>query len=688
MTSRASKKQFCRWLAAGLFFVLPLQALAVVSNDTLYADQWYLERIAAPTAWNTAKGSPDMVVAVLDTGIDLNHPDLAERLWKNTAEIPNNGKDDDNNGYVDDFDGWDFVSNDRDPSVSLHLATNQDAVSHGTLVAGLIAAETNNNYGFAGVTWEGKVMPLRMLDEAGVGTEQDAAEAIDYAVANGAKVINMSFAGDHAGLLLSQAAERAYEAGVVIVSALGNNATNVNLQPVYPACISLHGVDFIIGVTSVDDQDRGSDFSNYGSDCADLAAPGEGIMGLGYLDSTQGYTDFFSGPWNGTSTSSPLVAGAVAILLGAYPDLTPEQVVTVLKLSVDPITSVVGQAGSFGVGRLNIARALEVGASFSSFVPGTAHEDKEPLPAEAEASEFSPEHYSFVALGAPAGERPDVRVYRADGIPYATFTAYTLNFSGGVRTILEDFDDDGIPEVVTAAGESGGPHIRIFKAFGSVVNEFFAYSKESTHGVNISVGDIDADGQAEIVTAVGQGVSNDVVVWSQAGEEKLRFAVSGFAPDAPLMVAVADIDSDWQGEILVWSPEKDSHVAIYNHDGSLFNSLSLDSVPHDGIALSTGDFDGDSQDEIVASVPTADGASIRLYNKIGAFVGGFSLTQPNLIGGAEVHVADIDFNDVPDIVVAPHAAAGEVQVMTPTGALQSTVGATLVGARGTNLAAW
>lgn len=690
MTYRADRRQLRRILSVGLSFVsvfslfIPFTALAVTPNDPFYGEQWYLERIAAPSAWEVSKGSDEIIVAVLDTGIDLDHPDLEDRLWKNSRETLN-GIDDDRNGYVDDVMGWDFVSNDASSTVDLRLVEDTGAASHGTLVAGLIAAETNNNTGFAGVTWAGKIMPLRILDEAGAGSEQDAAEAIDYAVANGAQIINMSFAGDAVGGALTDAVQRAYNAGVVIVAALGNGAHNVNASPVYPACISLRGLDGIIGVASLNEQNSGSAFSNYGDECADLAAPGENILGLGYFDLEAGFNDLYSGPWNGTSTAAPLVSGAAAILLSAYPDLSPDDIATILKLAVDPIRS---SNGSYGVGRLNIARALEMAAGFSTEEPGTPPIDKPVVPDEDEQGDFSNDHYSFAALGAAAGERPDVRVYRADGQEYATFTAYTLNFSGGVRTALADFDFDGIPEVITAAGESGGPHIRVFKPYGAVVSEFFAYSKDSSHGVNIAVGDMNADGVPEIVTSVGQGVSNEVIVWSRDGLELSRFTVEGFAANAPLSVAVADVDDDWEGEVVVWSTAGDSRVAVYNHDGSLRNSFAADPTPQSGMDIATGDFDADFRQEILVSLPTVDGAVFRLYNSIGAFVGGFNLLQPSLVKGAEIVVTDIDIDDVADIVVAPRGLAGEVQVLDKDGATKSRIGTKLVGARGTYLGAW
>ncbi len=676
---------------------LPIQVLALTPNDSLFPEQWYLTKIQAPVAWDTETGDSSLIIAVLDTGIDVDHPDFAKHVWQNSKEIAGNGKDDDGNGYVDDVNGWDFVSNDNNPSVDLSLTTDPDAVSHGTLVAGLIAAETNNGSGYAGVLWEAKIMTLRMLDEVGVGNEPDAAAAIDYAVENGAKVINMSFAGDNASLILTSAVKRAYEAGVVIVAALGNNAQNVNNIPVYPACLTGQSTDWVIGVTSTDDGDNGSDFSNYGVECADLSAPGEDIFGLGYQDITQGFADPYSGPWSGTSTASPLVAGAVGLLLIQYPDLTPDEVAIILKLSVDPIRSAPGGVGSFGVGRLNIARALEIGSAYSDGISVAEPEETENVePAEPEneaidktiSPDKSNEYYSFVALGAPFGARPDIQVVRADGTPYATFTAYTTNFTGGVHVELADFDGDAIPEVVASAGETGGPHIRIFKPFGAMVYEWFAYEKSSTHGVNIAVGDVNGDSTLEIVSAVGAGVSNDIVIWTERGQELSRFTVDGFAPQAPLAIEVADVDDDWDAEFVVWATSGEPRIAIYDNNGSLITSFLGDPVTTQGLGVTIGDVDLDDRDEIIVAVPTASGATIRAYNKIGALIRSFSIADGALSRGVEIQASDIDIDGEIDLTIAPRLTAGEIRVFSSSGNEIIIVGQKLITDNGAFLGAW
>ena len=346
-------------------------AEAATPNDPDYSEQWYLDQIQAPAAWETTTGSHNVIVAVLDAGTDLDHPDLANNLWQNSGEIADNGKDDDENGYVDDVFGWDFVSDDNDSSPNDGSSADVDAVSHGTLIAGLIGAVGDNRKGVAGVSWDVTVMPIRMLDEDGSGSSTEAIEAVEYAVAMGADVINLSFAGDSDDSRLRDAIRDAYRAGVVVVAAMGNENQDTDRNPVYPACYFSSTEDWVIGVGSTDSDDFRSIFSNFGSDCLDLSAPGEDIYGLAFEEPADGFNDKYLGGWSGTSMSSPLVAGAAALLLSAYPDLTPEDITNVLKLSVDPINVINSSMKSkAGAGRLNLARALEYGAEFSNMGSG------------------------------------------------------------------------------------------------------------------------------------------------------------------------------------------------------------------------------------------------------------------------------------------------------------------------------
>ncbi|MDP2631811.1 MAG: S8 family peptidase [Candidatus Uhrbacteria bacterium] len=344
--------------------ILPQVIFAKTPDDPLLNEQWYLGAISAEDAWDTETGSREVIVAVLDAGVDLNHPDLDMNIWTNPGEIAGNGIDDDKNGFVDDIHGWDFVDNDHDPVPYVGSGSTNDAIAHGSLVAGLIGAEGNNGEGVTGVAWKVSIMSIRILDATGGGSSYNATRAINYAVQNGADVINLSFSGDESTNDLRDAVRDAYQAGVVVVAALGNNARNTDIEPIYPACYKSGLEDWIIGVASSGLTDDHSTFSNYGKNCTDISAPGEQIDGLTYNDSSNGFTDLYAYGWNGTSMSAPLVSGAAVLLIAHYPDLSATDVRNILKLSVDPMPVLGVYRGKVGAGRLNVARALQYGANY------------------------------------------------------------------------------------------------------------------------------------------------------------------------------------------------------------------------------------------------------------------------------------------------------------------------------------
>lgn len=246
---------------------------AVIPNDPGFIYQWGLANtgqtsgspdadIDAPEAWDFTTGSKDSIIAVIDTGVAYNHPDLADNIWRNTREISANGIDDDGNGYIDDMYGWDFVDNDGYP---------EDLDSHGTHVAGIIASDGNNSMGGSGVMWSSNIMAIRFLGVTGSGDVANAAGAIIYAADNGARVINASWGGYDYSNTLYSAINYARSKGVLFVAAAGNESLNTDLAPFYPAGFSL---DNILSVAASDSSDTLADFSNYGAASVDLAAPG------------------------------------------------------------------------------------------------------------------------------------------------------------------------------------------------------------------------------------------------------------------------------------------------------------------------------------------------------------------------------------------------------------------------------
>ena len=266
--------------------------------------------IDAPESWDITTGNPDMVVAVIDSGADMEHEDLAANIWTNPGEIPENGIDDDNNGYIDDVHGWDFAHDDNDPS-------DTDAIcgGHGTHTAGTIGAVGNNGTGVTGINWDVQVMPLKIFKQVFFffcsTTSADIIDAIEYATTMGVRVSNNSYGGGP----FSQAEYNAIRASdMVFVAAAGNEGRNNDTTPSYPASYNL---DNIIAVAATDHNDNLASFSNYGNS-VDIAAPGVNILSTTPYDTY----DFF----NGTSMASPHVAGAAGMLLGENPQLTTREV--------------------------------------------------------------------------------------------------------------------------------------------------------------------------------------------------------------------------------------------------------------------------------------------------------------------------------------------------------------------------
>lgn len=298
-------------------------------NDPLYQDgsQWYLDAINAPAAWDSVTGDTTQIIAIIDTGVDWDHPDLDDNIWTNWHEIPDNGIDDDNNGYIDDTRGWDFINNDNDPN---------DDNSHGTHVAGIAAAEGNNGIGICGVAWNSQIMPIKMLQSSGTGNSTDFASAIEYAADNGATVINMSLGSYGESQVVKIACENAYAGtgdgeGSMLVAAAGNNHKKVSSpdpcrtyglvpMPMFPGAYS-----WVIGVMAEDAGPCGG-FSNW-----DFDGP-IAFEGFNYEIQAKGVGIISCKPngsyWtkSGTSMASPEVAGAVALMRQYNPDDSGEQI--------------------------------------------------------------------------------------------------------------------------------------------------------------------------------------------------------------------------------------------------------------------------------------------------------------------------------------------------------------------------
>lgn len=311
-------------------------------NDRLAPLLYGLGQIGATSAWNSVTGSNSVVVAVMDTGINLAHPDLAPALWVNTAEVAGNGVDDDSNGVVDDIHGADFVNGDGNPS---------DDAGHGSHVAGTIAAVGNNTTGVVGVAYGCKILPVRILSEDGAATSANIVRAFDYVRSLrlrgvNVRVINNSWGGEFPSLAIFEAVTRTTDAGILNVCSSGNDGYDNDVLPTYPSSYNSIGV---LSVAANDSCDLPSEFSNFGPRSVHLSAPGSGI-----------YSTFMAGDsyamLSGTSMAAPHVSGAAALLLSKRPSLTLSQLRALLLSSVDAVPA--WQSRTTTGGRLNVGKAI------------------------------------------------------------------------------------------------------------------------------------------------------------------------------------------------------------------------------------------------------------------------------------------------------------------------------------------
>lgn len=416
-----------------------------VPNDPFFTQMWGLStfgcaicdpgqqtpNIDATQAWDMTTGSDAVVAAVLDAGIDLQHEDLAANAWVNPLEIPGNGVDDDGNGFADDINGWNF----RDKNNQTFKSSNEDF--HGTHVAGTIGAVGNNGRGVTGVAWHVKLMSLKFLgiQSSGKigGSTSGAVRGIDYAIGLrnrgvNVRVINASFGGGDPSQSLHDAIAAANAAGILFVCAAGNEGNNIEDVPTYPAAYSAD----LSGAMSVAAVDLGgglASFSNTGHSSVSVAAPGVAIDST--LPSSQFAPSGAYGRLQGTSMSSPYVAGIAVLLWSQDPSLTPAQVKQRIIDTSEPLPSLVSKVSGSGrasayyalTGRIAPAQTpVVLGVQFTKrmvaingfgFVNGSAviEVDGTPLPAVSYDRSFALANASLTQLTADLGKKPLKRTF-------------------------------------------------------------------------------------------------------------------------------------------------------------------------------------------------------------------------------------------------------------------------------------
>ncbi|HBA82551.1 MAG TPA: hypothetical protein DCZ95_00510 [Verrucomicrobia bacterium] len=421
---------------SGVAYAAPnyvVRALDTIPNDSRFGELWGLSNtgqlggtvdadIDAPQAWDLQQGSTGVIVAVVDTGIDYLHEDLADNMWVNPGEIPGNGLDDDGNGYVDDVHGINAITGSGDPL---------DDHDHGTHCAGTIGGRGNNGVGVAGVCWRVRLMGAKFLSAAGSGTTADAITAIEYATLMGARVMNNSWGGGGYNQGLKDAIDAADAANIVFAAAAGNNNSDNDSYPQYPSSYSSSN---IVAVMATDRNDLKSSFSSYGQTSVDIAAPGSAILSC---QRGGGYVSF-----NGTSMATPHMAGAAALLLSVNPYLSAAEVKQALLSSVDALFPTRCVSG----GRLNLARALDrVGLPWLTLNPSSA-------------TNLPPGSGADIQVRFDAGELAPA-VYQGEVFVSCNDLTNPIVAAPVSMTVLHDELLVAPSGVYTAAGVIGGPFV-------------------------------------------------------------------------------------------------------------------------------------------------------------------------------------------------------------------------------------
>ena len=409
------------------------------TGGTLDAD------IDAPEAWDLTVGSRSIVVGVIDSGVDYNHPDLAANIWTNPGEVAGDGLDNDGNGYVDDVHGYDFINNDGDP---------MDDNGHGTHVSGTIGAVGNNSLGVAGVNWLSQIMGLKFLGSNGSGPISAAISALNYATMMrnnygvNIRLTNNSWGGGAFSQSMSDAITASGNAGMLFLAAAGNAASDIDATPYYPASYNLPSM---IVVAATDSKDAIASYSNFGANTVDLAAPGSSVLST--------YPNAAYATMSGTSMATPHVSGAAALAWAYAPDATYQQIKDALLNGVDSLPALAGLTATGG--RLNVHNSLESLPDDAGDTLATARATR--LLALTPGDHFV---LSSAHLGDGAYAAKDVDFYQLTATAGSSITATTSAAQGGTAmdTVLRLFNSAGNPAAIND-NANGGAYSRLDYTF-------------------------------------------------------------------------------------------------------------------------------------------------------------------------------------------------------------------------------
>lgn len=637
--------QFIIFMAVVVYFGTPLDAFGFVPNDPLYAhSKDPYEQIKAPGAWDRVTGSRDVIVAVLDSGVDIDHPDLKDNIWVNQKERLN-GIDDDNNGFIDDLHGWDFVSDDSGVGPDTSSIYSDGGIHHGTVVAGLIGAVGNNGIDSTGVAMRVQIMPLKVMSNDGSGDVNDVIPAIEYAKNMGADIINLSFSGNEQSATLQNAMRAAYDAGLVVVVAAGNDndlagSGDLDQFPKFPVCSDKGSVDSVVGVGAVDRNDQLAEFSNFGS-CIDLVAPGTQILSTMYHeDGRSRFDKTFGGYFQGTSLAAPIVAGSAALLKAKNPSWTNQDIVATLYVTADGVDfRNPDYIGKLGHGRINIDKASR------------AKIETVEVLLEPKKSAIG----GVLVVGQQSGGVGEMRLIGADGEFIRSFQPVGSTIAG-VSFVADDLNNDGVAEIIVVNGKT----LQIMNQHGTL--ERIIVQRNPAGTPSIATADITGDGMKEIIVTYTQG-TNKVYLYTHQGFDLGEFVGSPEAVDG-LRVDAADVTGDGVAEIITSASHitENADVWVMLQDGNLYTAFQA-FLPSDsynesqGSDISTADVDGDGIAEIVA-VPAVGSGVARLYTYFGSFMNEMRPFGDAYQGVINIASGDLEGDGVDEILVSAGPGGG------------------------------